>query len=96
MLTFRSFVLVCASMLFAFSAQADRTITDQLGRQVTIPDHVDKVVVLQHQTLNILVQLNAQQDIVGVMSSWKNSSGLNLRALCRRLLRCRHRAISPA
>ena len=66
MLTFRSFVLVCASMLFAFSAQADRTITDQLGRQVTIPDHVDKVVVLQHQTLNILVQLNAQQDIVGV------------------------------
>lgn len=75
MLTFRSFVLVCASMLFAFSAQADRTITDQLGRQVTIPDHVDKVVVLQHQTLNILVQLNAQQDIVGVMSSWKKQLG---------------------
>ncbi|MDM3392289.1 ABC transporter substrate-binding protein [Citrobacter sp. Cb014] len=75
MLTFRSFVLVCASMLFAFSAQADRTITDQLGRQVTIPDHVDKVVVLQHQTLNILVQLNAQQDIIGVMSSWKKQLG---------------------
>ena len=69
MLTLRSFVLVCASFLVAFSAQAERTITDQLGRQITIPDHVDKVVVLQHQTLNILVQLNAQQDIVGVMSS---------------------------
>ena len=96
MLTFRSFVLVCASMLFAFSAQADRTITDQLGRQITIPDHVDKVVVLQHQTLNILVQLNAQQDIIGVMSSWKNSSGLSLRALCRQLPHCRRRAISPA
>lgn len=55
MLSLRSFALVCASMLFAFAAQADRTITDQLGRQVTIPDRVDKVVVLQHQTLNILV-----------------------------------------
>lgn len=75
MLTLRSFVLVCASMFFAFSAQADRTITDQLGRQVTIPDHVDKVVVLQHQTLNILVQLDAAQDIVGVMSSWKKQLG---------------------
>jgi len=59
MLTLRSFVLVCASLLFAFSAQADRSVTDQLGRQVTLPDHVDKVVVLQHQTLNILVQLDA-------------------------------------
>lgn len=71
MLSLRSFALVCASMLFAFAAQADRTITDQLGRQVTIPDRVDKVVVLQHQTLNILVQ----QDIVGVMSSWKKQLG---------------------
>lgn len=30
---------------------------------------------LQHQTLNILVQLDAAQDIVGVMSSWKKQLG---------------------
>ena len=46
-------------------AFATRQITDQLGRQVTIPDQVDRVVVLQHQTLNLLVQLDATKDIVG-------------------------------
>lgn len=59
------------------SAQAARTVTDQLGRQVTIPDQVNRVVVLQHQTLNLLVQLDAGQDIVGVLSSWKKQLGAN-------------------
>lgn len=61
--------------LFASHAFAERTVTDQLGRAVTIPDHVTRVVVLQHQTLNLLVQLNAADDIVGVMSSWKKQLG---------------------
>lgn len=42
---------------------------------MTIPDHVTRVVVLQHQTLNLLVQLNAADEIVGVMSSWKKQLG---------------------
>ncbi|MCS2171351.1 ABC transporter substrate-binding protein [Scandinavium sp. TWS1a] len=67
--------LACSALLTATAAQADRTVTDQLGRQVTLPDHVNRVVVLQHQTLNLLVQLNAQDDIVGVMSSWKKQLG---------------------
>lgn len=75
MLILRNIALVCASAFFAFSAHADRVITDQLGRQVTLPDHVEKVVVLQHQTLNILVQLNAQDEIAGVMTSWKKQLG---------------------
>ena len=75
MLILRNIVLVFASMFFALNAQADRIITDQLGRQVTIPDHVEKVVVLQHQTLNLLVQLNAQNEIAGVMTSWKKQLG---------------------
>ncbi|SVR12785.1 putative ABC transport system periplasmic binding component [Klebsiella pneumoniae] len=54
---------------------ADRTVTDQLGRQVTLPDHVTRVVVLQHQTLNLLVQLHAAEDIVGVLSSWQKQLG---------------------
>ncbi|MFV0575948.1 MAG: ABC transporter substrate-binding protein [Vibrio sp.] len=68
--TYFSLFLSLAS-LFSANAFADRTITDQLGREVTIPEQVNRVVVLQHQTLNLLVQLDASQDIVGVMSSWK-------------------------
>lgn len=66
---------IACGALFSLSAHADRTVTDQLGRQVTLADHVDRVVVLQHQTLNLLVQLNAQDDVVGVLSSWKKQLG---------------------
>jgi iron complex transport system substrate-binding protein len=57
------------------SPQASRQITDQIGRQVTLPDEVDRVVVLQHQTLNLLVQMNASDKIVGVMANWKQQLG---------------------
>ena len=57
--------------VFSTSAFADRVITDQLDRQVTIPDHINRAVVLQHQTLNIAVQLDATKQIVGVLSNWK-------------------------
>ncbi|MBU9845991.1 ABC transporter substrate-binding protein [Rahnella ecdela] len=57
------------------SVLASRQITDQLGRQVTIPDNVDRVVVLQHQTLNLLVQLDATKDIVGVLNNWQKQLG---------------------
>lgn len=69
------YTLWLAGLLFFFSnAWAERQVTDQLGRTVTIPDHVNRVVVLQHQTLNLLVQLDAQNSIVGILSSWKNNS----------------------
>lgn len=61
--------------LLPLSSQASRTITDQTGRTVTIPDEVDRVVVLQHQTLNLLVQMNASDKIVGVMANWKRQLG---------------------
>lgn len=65
-----------AGLLFVFSnAWAVRQVTDQLGRTVTLPDHVNRVVVLQHQTLNLLVQLDAQESIVGILSSWKKQLG---------------------
>lgn len=66
---------LCSASLFTSQAFAERTITDQLGRQVTLPDHITRAVVLQHQTLNLLVQLNAGDDIVGVLSSWKKQLG---------------------
>jgi iron complex transport system substrate-binding protein len=61
--------------LLPLSSQASRLITDQIGRQVTLPDEVDRVVVLQHQTLNLLVQMNATDKIVGVMANWKQQLG---------------------
>ncbi len=66
---------LCCASLFTSQAFAERTVTDQLGRQVTLPDHITRAVVLQHQTLNLLVQLNAADDIVGVLSSWKKQLG---------------------
>lgn len=70
----RSAVLLSLGLL-AFSAFADRQVTDQLGRQVTLPDRVDRVVVLQHQTLNILVQLDATNTLVGILGNWKQQLG---------------------
>ena len=43
--------------------------------QLALPDHITRVVVLQHQTLNLLVQLHAAEDIVGVLSSWQKQLG---------------------
>ncbi|OON41155.1 hypothetical protein BTJ39_04080 [Izhakiella australiensis] len=70
-------LLLLAALLMGFTARAmaSRVITDQIGRQVTIPDKVDRVVVLQHQTLNLLVQLNATNKIVGILSNWKQELG---------------------
>lgn len=59
----------------SFSALADRQVTDQLGREVTIPDHINRAVVLQHQTLNIAVQLDATKQIAGIMANWKKQLG---------------------
>ncbi|MEI2265787.1 ABC transporter substrate-binding protein [Erwinia sp. CGal63] len=75
MRTLLSSVLLLAASLLPFSAFADRQVTDQLGRQVTLPDRVDRVVVLQHQTLNLLVQLDATKTVVGILSNWKQQLG---------------------
>jgi len=54
-----------------------RTIQDQLGREVKVPTKVTRIVVLEHHSLDVLVQLGAQKDIVGVLSSWKRRLGAN-------------------
>ncbi|BDM63458.1 hypothetical protein NFHSH190041_09100 [Shewanella sp. NFH-SH190041] len=61
--------------LLSHSAMASQQVTDQLGRSVILPDHISRVAVLQHQTLNILNQLNALNDVVAIQSSWKKSLG---------------------
>lgn len=64
------------SVFLSFITEA-KQVTDQLNRQVTIPDKVERVVILQHQTLNLVVQLNRQDTIVGVLSSWQKLLGKN-------------------
>ncbi|MCX8727740.1 ABC transporter substrate-binding protein [Gilliamella sp. B2838] len=62
------------SQCLIFTCEA-KQVTDQLNRTVQIPDKVERVVVLQHQTLNLIVQLNRQQTLVGVLSSWQKLLG---------------------
>ena len=48
------------------------TITDQLIRKVAVPAKVNRIVVLQHHSLDILAELGATDKVVGVMQNWDN------------------------
>jgi iron complex transport system substrate-binding protein len=67
--------LAIGGILLSSPAWADRVVTDQIGREVHVPDHVNRVVILQHQTLNIAVQLDAMDKVVGVLDEWKKQLG---------------------
>ncbi len=73
--TFNRLILAGLLSITSLHSYASRVVTDQIGRQVTIPDRVDRVVVLQHQTLNLLVQLKATDKIVGILANWKQQLG---------------------
>lgn len=79
------FLLLIFLLSLSFTTQAERTFTDQISREVKVPDKVDRIVVLQHQTLNLLVQMNATDKIVGVMSNWKQQLGSNYARLAPEL-----------
>ncbi len=67
--------LALVGLLLAAPAWADRVLTDQIGREVHVPDQVNRVVILPHQTLNIAVQLDAMDKVVGVLDEWKKQLG---------------------
>jgi len=67
--------LVLGGPMLATPARADRVFIDQIGRQVHVPDQVNRAVILQHQTLNIAVQLDAMDKVVGVLDEWKKQLG---------------------
>ena len=75
--SFVRFALVIGGLLLSSSAWADRIVTDQLGKQVHVPDHVNRVVILQHQTLNLTIQLDAMDKVVGILDEWKKQLGKN-------------------
>jgi len=64
-------VLALAFGLGSVPAAAKQTVTDQLGRQVEVPDKAERVVVLMHQVLDVMLELGAEPQIVGVLESWK-------------------------
>ncbi|EKT64286.1 hypothetical protein OOA_02822 [Providencia burhodogranariea DSM 19968] len=72
-------------LALSFTCQAEREFTDQLGRKVIIDDTVERVAVLQHQTLNLLVQMDATDKIVGVMGNWREQLGKNYERLAPKL-----------
>lgn len=69
--------ILLASSIFAVSLFADRVLTDQIGREITLPDEVKRIVVLQHQSLNVLNQINAMDKVVGVLQNWEKQLGKN-------------------
>jgi len=69
--------VVAALMTVLFScpgfaaAQEKHVVVDQLGRSVTIPAKVDRVVILMHHALDVALELGAQDKIVGILSDWQ-------------------------
>lgn len=51
------------------------TFKDQNDCEVKIPGNVEKIVVLQHHTLDILSMLGAQDKVVGVVDKWESLLG---------------------
>lgn len=65
--------LLLAAILLGLCGPAfadGRQVKDQLDRTVTVPAEVHRVVVLQHQALDIIVELGAADRVVGVLRSW--------------------------
>jgi len=76
--TFAKKVMTLLAVLFlavifagSAAAQEKRVVVDQLGRSVTIPAEVNRVVILMHHALDVALELGAQDKIVGVLSDWE-------------------------
>lgn len=64
-------LFVAAALFVTALPAAARTVTDQLGRTVTIPDKVERVVCLQHHALNMMLEMQAGDRLVGILDTWK-------------------------
>ncbi|MFC0407004.1 ABC transporter substrate-binding protein [Roseomonas elaeocarpi] len=59
----------------AAQAAATREIVDQNGRRVPLPEKVTRMVVLQHHSMDVLTQLGATGQVVGVLRDWRQQLG---------------------
>ena len=66
--------LILITLLINVASGAEKTgkriIVDQLGRSVAIPQKVTRVVCLMHHALNIMLELQAGDTLVGVIKGW--------------------------
>lgn len=70
------FVLLLVFSAAAYAGQPGKmTVTDQFGRKVTIKAPAERILCMQHHTLDIMLELQAQDKIVGVMQSWEKLLG---------------------
>jgi len=58
-----------------FAQAATREIVDQNGRRVPLPERVTRLVVLQHHSMDVLAQLGATGQVVGVLRDWRQQLG---------------------
>lgn len=86
-ITMKKYLIGLLALSCSFASLAEREFTDQLGRKVVIDDQIERVAVLQHQTLNLLVQLDATDKIVGVMGNWREQLGQNYERLAPELVK---------
>ena len=54
----------------AQNAKTDWTFTDQADNEVTVAVPVDRMVVMQHHSLDMLAQLGMQSKVVGTEKNW--------------------------
>ncbi len=74
------FSLLLCSVIFLVPAFADplRIVKDQLGREVALPEKVERVVCLEHHALDIILELQAGETLVGVLQKWdKQLAGID-------------------
>ena len=66
-------ILVVLMSVISFSAVAadKQVVTDQLGLKVEVPVRAERIVVLMHHALDVMLQLGAEQQIAGVLAEWK-------------------------
>ena len=73
----RLFLAVALTLITTASAFATglpagkRVVVDQLGRKVLIPQKVERVVCLMHHALDITLELQAGDRLVGIMKNWE-------------------------
>ncbi len=73
----RLFLAVALTLITTASAFATglpagkRVVVDQLGRNVLIPQKVERVVCLMHHALDITLELQAGDRLVGIMKNWE-------------------------
>ena len=66
-----SIVLFTSAAFAADLPEGKRIVVDQLGRSVVIPKKVTRVVCLMHHALDITLELQAGDRLVGVMKNWE-------------------------